>query len=126
MWYCAHALHYFEYKDGKQDEYFVWEHMYLIQARTPEEALSKGEVRGKKDEVYSDDEDLRLNERKVRLRFITVRKVVECQDLDEDSETPIDGTELSYSEYSVSSKKDFEKLIHGKTANVDYIGREGE
>jgi len=127
MWYCAHALHYFEYEDGKQDDYLVQENIYLIQAASPDEAMAKGELQGKTVETHLDGSGLRLNDRPARLRFVTIRKVVECQDLDEQTEILTEGgIELSYSEYIISSKDEFEKMIHGKTATVDYLGGEDE
>ena len=40
-WYSASAIFYFEYKDGKQDDYLVWENVYLLEASSVDEARSK-------------------------------------------------------------------------------------
>jgi hypothetical protein len=125
MWYCVHALFYFEYRDGNQDDYLVWENMYLIQATSPDEAKAKGEFQAMKTEKESEDDSLKLNERPARFKFAAIRKVVECQDLDEQTGRPTDGTEISYSEFMVSNKEDFSKLICASTATVDYIGSQG-
>lgn len=127
MWYCAHVLHYFQYDDEKQDSFLVQENIYLVQATSPDEAMVKGELQGKKVEQYLEGSGLCLNDRPASLRFASVRKVVECQDLDGQVEIPTDEEiELTYSEYIVSSKEEFEKLIHGRTATVDYVGGEDE
>lgn len=125
MWYCVHALHYFKYIDGTQTEFLVWEHMYLINAASTSEAKRKGELRAKEDEGDS-GASLMLNNRPARLEFITVRKVVQCQDLDEQLRMPTDGTELSYSEYLVSNQDDFEKLTNAETATVSYLGNDDD
>src|SRR5262245_56427996 len=122
MWYCVHALHYFECQSGSQDSYLVWEHMYLIKANSPDDAKSKGELRAQRDEPHTDTRTM-LNDRPAQLRFACIRKVVECQDLHILSSMPVDGTELSYSEYSVSPGE-FSNLIEARSAAVVYLGED--
>jgi hypothetical protein len=128
MWYCAHALHYFEYRDQppqSQEEYYIWEHLYLIQADSADSAWIRAEQRALDDQQL-EDESLRLNGRPANLRFASVQKIIECQGLDETSGMPIDGTELSYSKYLVSSKEEFQKWISDKSAQVLYVGEKDE
>lgn len=119
-WYAVHALHFFQYKNGRQDDYLVWEHVYLIHAESFHDARQRGEQRAKHDEGDSKS-TLTLNDRPARLVFARIRKVVECQDLDLESGQPIDGTELSYSEFT-TSPEEFAKLSSGKSAVVVYHG----
>ena len=53
MWYCVHALHFFELKQEPQSEFTLWEHMYLIKAGSADEARDKGARRAKQDETES-------------------------------------------------------------------------
>ena len=119
MWYCVHAILYFEYKDGNQGDYVVWEHLYLIKADNPQEAGDKGKIRAKQDEGDSSG-GLTVNERPARLKYAGIRKIVDCQDLDMHTMLPTDGTELSYSELIVESPDEFEKLISGDPAAIIY------
>jgi hypothetical protein len=121
-WYSVHALHYFEYIDGEQNDHLVWEHVYLIRADSFDQARQRGELRARQDETDSAG-SLTLNERPARLRFAAIRKAVECQDLDIQSGLPTDGTELSYSEFNVSSQAEFAKLTAGESASVSYLGK---
>jgi hypothetical protein len=123
-WYSVHALHFLEYKQGEQYDYLVWEHIYLIQAASFKHAEQKGKRRAQQDEGDSGG-TLTLDNRPVRLRFAGIRAVVECQDLDLESGEPIAGTELSYSEFRVSSHE-FAKLVAGESALVLYLGRRGD
>jgi hypothetical protein len=120
MWYCVHALHVFEYLDGKQDDYLIWEHLYLIQASSPKDANRKGNARAHQDESRP-DQGLMRNDRPARLRFAKIYKVVDCQDLDANN-NPTDGTELSYSEYLLSNEAEFEKLLANEPAKLEYLG----
>jgi hypothetical protein len=120
MWYCVHAIHYFEYTIPVQSDYLVWEHLYLIKAESREEARDKGEFRARQDES-APGEMSKVNNRSARLRFITIRKVVDCEDLDLDSNYPTDGTELSYSEFIPLNQEEFNKLAHGHAAIVKYL-----
>jgi hypothetical protein len=127
MWYCVHALLHFESNETNQNnqtETLVWEHMYLIEAHDPDEARDKGEVRARKDESSPSDH-VTLDGQPARLRFATIRKVVECQDLDPKTNAPADGTELSYSEY-IASPAQWPKLMDAETADVKYLGDDGE
>lgn len=121
MWYCVHAVHFFEYQDGPQSDWLVWEHMYLIEAACPDEAKRKGESRALQDQTPEASRTT-VDGKPARLRFTTIRKVVECQDLDPESGLPTDGTELSYSEYAVLTREDFVSLTSGKSATVVYLG----
>jgi hypothetical protein len=118
MWYCAHAILFFEYEFPPQDHYVVWEHLYLIEATTPAEAHTKAEARARQDES-GPAEGLRVNDRPARLRVAGIRKVVECRDLTPDGQ-PGDGTELSYSELFVSTPTEFHNLVAGDPADVSY------
>jgi len=117
MWYCAHAVLFLQEREGEQKEFVVWEHLYLIEATSPQEAFAKATIRAKQDE--SNDPSFTLNDRPVDLRFGCIRKVVECQDFDEQGR-PTDGTELSYTELIVESPQEFTKLVGGESAQVIY------
>jgi Domain of unknown function (DUF4288) len=125
MWYAVHAFLYFQYKDGSQDEYFGYENIYLVEADSVEEARTKGIARAKKDEGDSEG-TLTSNGRPATLVFGGLLKFVECTDLDLQSEKPVDGTELSYSEMTMPNKQEFDNFVSGHTAKVIYHGVEDD
>jgi hypothetical protein len=106
---------------GEQNDYLVWEHIYLIRAESPDHARDRGVLRAEQDETDSQG-TLIVNDRPARLRFLGIRKVVECQDLDPQSGLPVDGTELSYSEFQVPNSMELTKLMTGESATVVYLG----
>ena len=120
-WYSVHALLYFEHKKGKQGNCLIWEHVYLIQAKTPKHAGKMGVRRAKQDEG-DDGGSLTLNGRPVTLKFGGIRQICECQDLDLETGLPTHGTELTYSEYSVASLKELAKLVAGEPVRTTLYG----
>ena len=121
MWYACHAFFYFQYKEGEQTEFSGWENIYLIEAESFDQALVKGKTRALEDEGDSDG-SLTCNDRPARLTLAAILKVVECIDLDLETDKPIHGTELSYSDVTVSNRDEFEKLIAGRSAVLTYHG----
>ena len=69
MWYCAHAIFYFEFKYEEQDSYLVHENVYLIQAIDESSAMEKAIEIAKENEDLSEDNHLELNEKPVRYLF---------------------------------------------------------
>jgi hypothetical protein len=121
VYYACHAFLYFQYKDGNQTDFFGHENIYLIKAESPDEALAKGRIRAQQDEG-DDDGSLRCNGRPARYTLASILKVVECIDLDLETDKPVHGTELSYSDFTVVNRSEFEKLIAGQSATVIYHG----
>jgi hypothetical protein len=107
---------YLKFVDGIQDEYEVWENIVLFYASTKKEAFEKAKKKGKEDEDLSGTTT--LNGRPTHLVFAGVRKLVSFEDPDSG---PIDGMEVTYSEFRVRTKEDFEKFIKGKSVSVDYL-----
>jgi len=116
MWYTAHVLMAFRFKEGFQKDLIVWENMYLIQARGKKEATVKARELGKK-EVCSDP-TMRLGDRPVRMVFEGIRKIIECMPGMNSNGSPCDGTELSYSVYRVKDEASLRKLAKGKAVKL--------
>jgi hypothetical protein len=116
MWYAAHVIMYFKRKQSSQRIYLVWENVFLIKAKTHEQAFKKSIAIGRSEEDTSDD--LRWNDKPAALLFGGVRKLVECQDGQKPGSRPVDGTELTYSQLIVKGKESLEKLIGGESAPV--------
>jgi hypothetical protein len=121
MWFAVHAFHYFQYKDGIQDEYSGWENIYLIEAENVAEARMKGLFRAKADEGDSEG-TLTVNGRPATVVLGGILKLVDCIDLDLVTDKPVNGTEVSYTDLTLPSKEEFEKFVSGKTATVVYQG----
>lgn len=121
-WFCAHVIIWMKYKDGIQDEYPLWENVYLIKANTEDEAWEKAEKKGR--EECEDDDGLEVDGRPARWTYGGVRKLIsvidsgcfECQ-IDESMEDII---ELTWSEFSVPDKASLDKLIDGKPVIINY------
>ncbi len=81
-WYCAHAIFYFELKDEPQDSYVIWENVYLVEAPTDDEALSKAGEYARREEAESSDTTT-LNDKPCLYKFAGIRKLISVSYVEE-------------------------------------------
>ena len=121
MWYCAHAIFYFEFKYEEQDSYLVHENVYLIQAVDESSAMGKAIEIAKENEDLSEDDHLELNEKPVRYLFSGIRKLITVSNYDKENENIIEsGVEATYSELEVDNLDQVKKLSEGSFVEVLY------
>jgi len=121
MWYCAHAIFYFEFKSGDYDSVLVNENVYLIQAVDEKNAMKKALDIAKGNEDLNEDDHLELNDRPVRYLFSGIRKLIEIGNHDKDDSNIIEsGVEITYSELEVDDVSQVEDLGRGCFVNVLY------
>ena len=121
MWYCAHAIFYFEFKYEEQDSYLVHENVYLIQAEDEFSAMGKATEIAKENEDLSEDDHLELNEKPVRYIFSGIRKLITVSNYDKKNEDVIEsGVEATYSELEVDDLDQVKKLSEGSFVEVLY------
>ena len=121
MWYCAHAIFYFEFKYEEQDSYLVHENVYLIQAVDESSAMGKAIEIAKENEDLSEDNHLELNEKPVRYLFSGIRKLIIVSNYDKENEDIIEsGVEATYSELEVDNFNQVKKLSEGSFVEVLY------
>jgi hypothetical protein len=109
---------YVKFKDGNQDFYPVWENAHLIEANTPEEAEEKAISRAKKDEG-DDSNSFTWNQRPATWVFAGLRKILTVSHPDLD-EKELDGAEISFSEFEVSTEADLNSLVNGEDVKILY------
>ena len=117
MWYAAHAIFLFEFKDGDQNEFSIWDNVYLIDANSSHTAYKKAELFAKKDEG-DDDGSLTLNNRLVYLKYYGIRKLITVSNFNANEDIPGDGAEVTFSKYSVKNQSDLKKLVKGCSVPV--------
>lgn len=125
-WFSAHIVTYIKYKKGIQDIIPIWENICLIEAESVDEAYKKAEDVGKRYEGDSNGTLIWENTPSMMI-FGGVRKLIECQNSPEElianpfnSNCPIDGAELSYSQFFVKDEAMLNKLICGEPTEVIY------
>src|SRR5437879_6323559 len=123
-WYAAHLIEYFELKEGGQTTYPVWESVLLIKAQSPQHAFDLAKTIG--EERNSQEDQSWTSDGKAASKvFGGVRRIVECDLDDPDKEVanlqPTHGTEVTYVKLEVTNREDLEKLISGKSVNVQYM-----
>ena len=121
MWYCAHAIFYFEFKYEEQDSYLVHENVYLIQAVDESSAMGKAIEIAKENEDLNEDNHLELNEKPARYLFSGIRKLITVSNYDKENENTIEsGVEATYSELEVDNLNQVRKLSEGSFVEVLY------
>ncbi|HYO72747.1 MAG TPA: hypothetical protein VEU33_42395, partial [Archangium sp.] len=76
-WYAASVVAYVELMDGTQEEYRVWENVYLFRAEDADEARALAEKHGREACAGASD-GLTLDDKPARLVFGGVRKLLSC------------------------------------------------
>jgi hypothetical protein len=118
MWYAAHLITVFRYRNRRQRKFHVWENIALIEAASVDEAWEKAESLGREDTGH-DDPSTTIDGIPARLEFAGVRKVIECS-VDGQGERPGHGTEIAYNKFNVASRADLERLVKGDPVPVEY------
>jgi Domain of unknown function (DUF4288) len=120
-WYAASAIVVTKLGSGEQDEYPVYENVYLIEASSPDEALQKADAIGRANDI--DDPSLTLNGLPARDCFVGIRKLITvvnpCSG-EPDKERPYHGTEVTYARYTLRSEDDIKKLTQGEPVSLTY------
>lgn len=116
MWYAAHIITVFRYRNRRQRKFHVWENIVLIEAATSEEAWRKAEEYGRADADH--DSGWKINGIPATLDYVGVRKLIDVVDPER---RPEHGTEITYNKFNVSSRADLDKLVKGDPVPVEYV-----
>lgn len=121
-WYAASVVMYFELKNEPQDEYPIWENVYLIEAPNGAEARRKAEYFGKLEE--GNDDSLTWNDRPARQVYGGIRKILTCAPAiggtTADNDKIEDGVEATFNAFTVCSREKLEAFIRGEPVEVIY------
>lgn len=121
MWYCAHAIFYFENIHGVQDSFLVHENVYLLRAADVVAARKCAEEIARANEDRNEGGHLELNDQKVRYLCAGVRKVIEMETLPSNTSISLpEGVEMTYSVFEVDSLDEVKLLGQGKMVDVLY------
>jgi hypothetical protein len=115
-WYATHIIMYVQFKDGNQNTYPIWENVVLICAENDDEAFIKAEKIGK-DSEGDDQKSMTWGERPATMVFAGIRKLIACVD---STIQPNDGTEITYSQFTVNNKESLDLLVNGSIVDVVY------
>lgn len=123
-WYAAHAIVYIQLTDGPQDQFQVYENVFLVCADTPDEAWSKAREFARRGEG-DDRGSLRVGDRPARRVFGSIRKVVSVAHEGPDGQLG-DGDEVTYSEFVVADRAALDRLIGAEDVEVLYAGNNAQ
>lgn len=122
-WYAASVLFAFDNVHGPQSRWHVWEDVVLIEASSHEEVMAKAQAYA--DTWTSLGTGLKMGGHLAARRFIGVRKVLTISnpahmDIEQSDHPPVDGTEITFTEFIVESREDLEKLAKGERVRLVY------
>lgn len=78
MWYTAHAVLVALFKSGSQNQFPVWENIYLIWARSDRDAFSKAEKKAKAEQGDSSG-SFKWNGRPAEWKYKGIRQLTKCE-----------------------------------------------
>jgi hypothetical protein len=123
-WYAAHILMAVKRMSSRQRMFPIFENIVIFHAATPDDVRMLAKEHAHRE--YEGDASLTLNGHRARMVFVGVRKVVECQESTERAlkypkkrgHPPSDGTEVTYSAFSVVGKAALLALATGQRVSV--------
>ncbi|MBI1937417.1 MAG: DUF4288 domain-containing protein [Ignavibacteriales bacterium] len=116
-WFAVHIIMYVKFKEKGQDHYPIWENIVLFRAKSVLSASKKAKKYAQQEEGDSSG-TFTWENKPAKWVFAGIRKIVKCQ---EENEQPTNGTELTYSEFSVSNKSSLNKLVQGKKVTITLV-----
>jgi hypothetical protein len=120
MWYCAHVIMYFKFKDGQQDRFPVYENILLVEAATAEDAFEKAAELGRSEEGDHHG-SLRWGGRPATVVYAGTRKVIAVRGpAPSTDDRPIHGAEVTYSQLVVEDAEALARLVEGEPVTVLY------
>jgi hypothetical protein len=118
-WFCAHGIMVLIYTDGPpQQEFTIWENVYLINADSEDEAASRAEAIGRMEQEAGETSATEEEGRPARWRFLGIRKVIACENADEQ---PVDSIEVTYSTFQVCSLGEAQQIAEGNSVALEYV-----
>jgi hypothetical protein len=121
-WYAAHIVVSIRPIKPRKGEILVWENVVLIEARSNDDAEDKARKYGKASIV--EDKTRKIDGEPAETSFLGVRKIISVSNpwpLTQKGDRPVDGTEITYSRFTVKDKRALAKLVNGDGTVVRYI-----
>jgi hypothetical protein len=123
MWYAASAIFVTRLRDRPKECPQAEERVYLVEADSDDEALSKARAFAKDEEI--DGYDFEYDGVAAREEFVGLRKVISvrrhCKDLSKDDGSIADGCEATFSYFALRSEDELTRLVEGDTVGLTYV-----
>ena len=121
-WYAAHVI--VSIRPIVQDEepISVYENIILMEADDANKARDKANLASTREPGA--DEGLMIGDKRARTVVEGVRKVVAVSNpwpLDQDSDRPVAGTEITYSKLELKDDKALRDFVEGKEVEITYL-----
>lgn len=121
-WYAVHTIVTIRPIKPHKGEIGGYENVVLIEANDEHEAANKARKYAK--DSIPEDESLKVDGEPAVQSFIGIRKIVSVNNpwpLSQEGERPVDGTEITYSKFSVKDERALSKLVNGEEVLIRYL-----
>ena len=121
-WYAAHAIVSIRPNKAAKGEVLVYENVILVEAENDRVATRKAR-RVSKASIPKDD-SLQLNGEPATESFIGIRKIIAVSNpwpASPEGDRPSDGTEITYSKFTVKDARSLSKLVKGEEVSIRYL-----
>ncbi len=121
-WFAASVIIGIRRIDMPNGPTLAYENIILIEADTPDEALTKAKEYGGAE--VSVDDGFTIDDKPAIKSLVGVRKLINVSNpypLDLDKDRPTTGTEITYSLFEVENSEDLAKLAKGEEVALRYV-----
>jgi hypothetical protein len=119
-WFAAHMIESIRPIRPDSGEIFVYENVFLIEAKDDDEARIKARKYGEASIV--EDGTLSIDDEPAEDVFVGIRKIIEIKHPKaSESDQPADGAEITHSKMSVKDEEALAKLANGEAVAVEYL-----
>jgi hypothetical protein len=119
-WYAAHIVMQVELYSEEQIKFPIWENIYLVEANTVDEAISKAEKIGLSHNGDSNG-SFRWGDKPAHWVFRGVRKLIELQSSADIENRPLDGCELTYNSLEFDDRESLIKFVNGESSMATIV-----
>ena len=121
-WYAAHIIVSIRTIERQKGPILVYENVILVEASDGEQAWIKARAHAKASMVK--DDSATLNGEPAAEALVGIRKIIEVSNrwpLSQSGDRPLDGTEITYSQFEVKDERALSKLANGEETLIRYL-----
>jgi len=115
--YAAHLIMAVRFREGVQDRFPCFENVVVVDAETDDDAMQAALACGEQEAAATEFD---WDGRPAIWQFVGVRKLIECRTLGSLENRLEPGTEVTYSQFVLSSEDDLRKLADGESVPLTY------
>jgi hypothetical protein len=121
-WYAAHAIVAYRPTEPSKGKIIVYENVILLEAASDEEAEKKARKLAKASTIEGGA--LKFDGERTIESLMGIRKIISVSNpwpYSQEEDRPVEGTEITYSKFSVKDESTLSKLARGEEVLIRYL-----